>query len=156
MRKVIILLIFRGVPHQSVFYLRPSMVIIFSVTNVERVRMALEVVILERLARSSREIDADGGTIGFNSIAVLEKKKGLGKTASYMFLSKAHCSRVCNTKVSGQGLNKIPRQIFVVKYEFFYHLLGYGINKGWAQMHRRQSQNPHPRTWHGRPASQRA
>ena len=41
MRKVIILLIFRGVPHQSAFIFRPSMVIIFRLQNVERVRMAL-------------------------------------------------------------------------------------------------------------------
>lgn len=48
--------IFFNVTSSSILILRPSTTIIFSLTKAESVRMAFEVVMFERLARSSRAI----------------------------------------------------------------------------------------------------
>ena len=50
-----ILLIFLSLSSSMILILRPSTVISFSVENNDNVRMALEVVMFDKLAKSSRE-----------------------------------------------------------------------------------------------------
>ena len=71
-----ILLIFFNFSSSMSFIFRPSIIISFSAAKLDKVRMALDVVMLERLAQVfSGEIDAQSTLVFFHTVGIFQEKQ---------------------------------------------------------------------------------
>lgn len=91
------------------------MVINRSVANCDNVRMALEVVMFDKLAQIfTREIDTQGGAVFLQTITFFEEQQGFCESSADMFLRQVYGTFIGNAQVNGQLLDEEHGKVVVL------------------------------------------